>query len=225
VPVRIEFRLEDAGSTRTYEMCDPIDAPPLGPGGSFELAGAFPRASRADLPIGRYTLVIRIDAADAVMEEREANNDWRIEDVYVLAEGPNLAVEAFDFSPQGMPAGGRNPMRFPIAVRNIGSQPTNGPFWIEFHARPVQDGSGMEKYLCDSIRVVEPIAPGGAVRWSPLERLAYGLDEGVYLVGILIDVLDEVSEQREDDNMRWLSAKRLYVRSSSTQARGWMLYR
>ena len=48
---------------------------------------------------------------------------------------------------------------------------------------------------------------------------------GVYYVGIRLDPLDEIAEEREDDNLTWLTHKKLYVGPRPTAASTWPLYR
>jgi len=60
-------------------------------------------------------------------------------------------------------------------------------------------------------------APAACCRFIPTTP-------GVYYVGVRLDPLDEITEQREDDNLTWLTHKRLYVGPRPTVAPTWLFY-
>jgi hypothetical protein len=56
-------------------------------------------------------------------------------------------------------------------------------------------------------------------------RKAYALPAGVYAVGIILDPIHEILEQREEDNVAGLVQKKLYVGPRPTWVGEWSLYR
>jgi hypothetical protein len=110
-------------------------------------------------------------------------------------------------------------------VRNTGSKPIAAPFWIEFLARPVDPPAATPAYLCDSLRIANPLDAGETVILSWYPRATYALAPGIYTVGVRLDPLNEIAEQREDDNLVWIEHRPLYVGITPTAARGWIGYR
>lgn len=81
----------------------------------------------------------------------------------------------------------------------------------------------MNPYLCDSLLVTSFLAPGESEDLTLVSRTTNPLAEGFYYVGIFLDPLNEIDEQRENNNVSW-SRKRLRV-GDATPARNWMLYK
>lgn len=175
-----------------------------------------------------------MSAIDAGLADRTTRTDGAADDGVVdmgyhypaaQADLPNLAVAGFDFTPyEADPAGG-TAIFFAGAVHNTGSQPTAGPFWVEFRVRPVGAPESQWSYFCNSMSVVDPLAPGGSVSLLGEPHATYALPEGVYRVGVVIDPRGTIGEQREDDNVVWLQYRQLYVGGTRTSARDWKRYR
>jgi len=139
---------------------------------------------------------------------------------------PNLTVSGFDFSPQDVSSAGGSLISFSGVVENTGSQPTAASFWIEFRVWP---GAGFQPtgpYLCDSYLITQPLGPGQRINLATLpSRKTYALPPGVYAVGILLDPIREILEQREEDNVAGLVQKKMYVGPRPTETGRWMFYR
>lgn len=140
---------------------------------------------------------------------------------------PNLAVTGFDYFPRGVGGEGGWSVTFAGELRNTGSQTAMGPFWVEFRVRPIAELPSKWAYLCDSLLVIDPLLPGESIDLSDRAYSSYALPEGPYAVGIVIDPLHSIAEQREDDNAVWLANDLLWVAPRPTAARDavWRLYR
>lgn len=210
-------------------LCDSIGLGPLEPAEIFDLASVVPpRVAYANIPPGTYAVEMRVDATNAVEESNENNNVWRYDFCNVVLNRPNLAIAGFDFSPQDVAAEGGTPISFAGCVLNGGSAATTGGFWIEFHVCRELPFQPAGDFLCDSYGVTTTLAPGESLDLTALPvRSTYALGAGVCYVGIRLDPLDQVAEQREDDNVTWVSRKKLYVgpRPTSAQRSTWRSYR
>jgi hypothetical protein len=112
------------------------------------------------------------------------------------------------------------------AIRNTGTQPTTGSFWVELHVWPDPEFQPVGPYLCDSYNIRSTLAPGEAIDLESLSpRVSNILPPGSYHVGVCIDALKEIAEQREDDNLAWLIHRRLHVGQRPAGTRTWNLYR
>ena len=223
----VEFWVHNRQTGWSGYLCDSIALGPLAAGAAFDLsASAPPRVAYADIPAGLYAIEMRIDALNEVVESCETNNVAHWEPCVILPDQPNLVVEGFDFAPEDMGTTGGDAIGFSGMIRNTGSQPTSGSFWIEFHVSRELPFPFADDYLCDSHKITMPMAPGQAIDLASLPpRAAYPLAPGVYYVGVRLDPLDEIAEQREDDNATWVVRKKLYVGPRPTGVRSWTQYR
>jgi hypothetical protein len=225
--VWIEFRASNPQADWSGYLCDSIRVDGMASGETIDLATSVSqRMAYTDIPYGFYTLEMRVDATNVVSECNEANNIARLEGITILPDRPDLVVTGFDFSPQDVSPDGGTTMTFTGTVVNKGTQPTTGSFWIEFRVWSDPRFEPTGPYLCDSCLVTQTISPGERFDLSTIPaRTANVLPTGVYYVGIVIDAINQIAEQREDNNMTWLTHKKLYVGSRPTDASGWMLYR
>ncbi|KPL06537.1 hypothetical protein AMJ85_10235, partial [candidate division BRC1 bacterium SM23_51] len=223
----VEFWAIDRKTSWTGYLCESIFLGPLGVGGSFDLADiAPPRVAYDNIPYGVYAIEMRIDATDIVAEWNEANNSSRWQSVIIMPDRANLVTIGFDFSPQDVSPDGGTTITFSGIVQNTGSQPTTASFWVEFRVWPNPLFNPDGPYLCDSYFVTQSLGPGEGINLATLPaRSTYALAPGVYYVGIRLDPLDEVTEQREGDNLSWLIHKKLYVGPRPTAVSIWSLYR
>lgn len=140
---------------------------------------------------------------------------------------PDLAIEGFDFSPQDVNGG--DPIDVSGRIVNTGSGDVTSSFWVEFRVSEQIDFSEPRLFLTESVNIGGPIAAGGSFDLSPLDltvrTVAEGLPEGVYVVGIIVDPLGEVTESNETNNMTWLPRKKIFVGPRPTSARRWGQYR
>lgn len=143
---------------------------------------------------------------------------------------PNLVLAGFDFSPLEADPNGGTAMTFFGEVRNSGSLATAEDFWVEFGVRAVGAPETQWLYLCDSMLVGDVLGPGEGVALSGGgggTHTTYALPEGEYWVGVVVDPYNTIPEQREDDNVVWLTDKELRVAPppAAISPSVWRLYR
>lgn len=221
----VEFWAIDRQAGARVMLCDSLYMEPLAAGRAIDLAAMPPRFVYDTIPPGVYAIEMRIDALDAVSELNETNNVAGWGTVAILPDRPNLTVRDFDFAPQDVSPTGGDSIRLSVTIENAGSRPTTGSFWVEFR---VSDGLPFDPagaYLCDSLPVAQTLSPGESMNVGSLSRATYSLPPGVYTVGVVVDPLNEIAEQREDDNVTWLTRKKLYIGARPTGSRGWLKYR
>ena len=141
--------------------------------------------------------------------------------ITVLPDLPDLLVRHFGFSPQDASTDGGTTITLSGIVANEGSRATTQSFRVEFRVSPKLPVQPTDPYLCDSLVVSSFLAPGTTESLS-LPRTTYALEEGYYYVCAFVDAIDEIEEQREDNNACW-SLERLRV-GDATSAQYWMLY-
>jgi len=205
-------------------LCDSFEVVGgLGAGVWVDLATVSPRVCYAGIPSGTYAVEMRVDTTNAVAESDESDNTVQWSNVIILPDLPDLRVHDFDFSPQDVSPAGGTTVTFSGTILNDGSQATTQSFWVEFRVSPTLPVRATDPYFCDSLRVTSLLAPGEGEDLSSVSRTTNPLAEGFYYVGIFLDPLNEIVEQREDNNVSW-SRKRLRV-GDATPARNWMLYK
>lgn len=223
--VWIEFWVENARTGWRGLMCDSVFLGPLGAGEKFYLTSVTSRIVYDDLPAGYYALELKIDAASTLLESDKTNNIIRVEPCEIRQENrPNLLPAGFDFNAQPLNPAGGDTIELTATIANRGSQPTDGPFWIEFHVWPNAQFDVAGPFLCDSFRMEHPLAAGESMTLN-LTPSVYALPEGEYFVGIDVDAAHTIIEENEDDNTTWLTGKKITVGSRQTGARNWPLYR
>ena len=206
-------------------LCESLLLQPMGVGEAFRLADIAPqRVAYAGIPTEFYTIEMRIDVTNTVAERDEANNVLRWQRAQVLSDRPNLTVIGFNFSPQDVKPAGGNSISFAGSILNDGLRATTASFWVEMRVWPTLPFQATGRYLCDSLLVAQPLAPGQSVDLGILTTKASPLPPGVYFVGIILDATRAIAEQREDDNVAWATGKRLYVGPRPTSARNWKQY-
>lgn len=223
----IEFWAVDPATQWRGYFCDSIGlAGGLESGQSLDLSSLPPVKCYNNIPFGTYRIEMKIDATNGVPESCERDNQAVWYSALILPDRPNLEIRGFDFSPQDVKPGGGDPIAFSGTLVNTGSQPTTGGFWVEFRVWPDLRFQRTGPYLCDSYGVSQPLAPGESMDLGSLPpRLAYDLPRGVYYVGVILDPLNSVSEQREDDNVLWQARKPIYIGPRPTRVEAWMRYR
>ncbi|KPL07929.1 hypothetical protein AMJ85_09185, partial [candidate division BRC1 bacterium SM23_51] len=161
------------------------------------------------IPDGPYTVVMVADRPNEVSEPDETDNRVVVGGKRLLVIRPqtnaDLAVESFAFGPNPVFSGQQIALNG--QVRNIGTG-DSGPFWIEFWGSYDRLYPLPQFFLCDSIGVGN-LRPGEAINLSDYPRTLYATPAGVFMVGVLIDRIDQVSERDETNNYLFLDGHRL----------------
>ncbi|KPK67650.1 MAG: hypothetical protein AMJ84_12635, partial [Acidithiobacillales bacterium SM23_46] len=218
----VEFWAVNVATGWSGQLCDSIQVAVLGPSQSVDLSTFSPRSCYAGILAGTYAVEMRIDPSNAVVEPDESNNNVRWYNALVLPDLPDLQIRDFGFSPRDAGPAGGTTVTFSGIIANNGSRATTQSFWVEFRISPKLPVQATDPYLCDSL-LVSSLLDAGTTEPLLAPRTTYPLDEGFYYVGVFLDPVNEIAEQREDNNISW-SRERLRVGSATPVGR-WMLYR
>jgi len=163
----------------------------------------------SSIPDGPYTIVMTADRPNEVAESDESDNRVVVGGKRLLVIRPqtnaDIAVESFSFGPNPVYSG--QAITLGGWVRNIGTE-DSGPFWIEFWGSRDRLYPSLDFMLCDSI-AVNNLGPGEAIDLSTINRTLYGTPSGIYMVGVVADRLDQISERDETNNHQFLDGYRL----------------
>jgi len=200
------------GLTTSIFVANSARPGPIGPGVTLPFSTATPLSS---IPDGPYTIVMLADRPNEVAESNELDNRVVIGGKRLLVIRPqtnaDLAVSGFTFGPNPVFAG--QPITLGGVVRNIGTE-NSGPFWIEFFGSGNRPYPSADFFLCDSI-FVNDLAPGATIDLSTYSRVLYGTTPGTFLVGVVADRLDQVSERDETNNYQFVDGYRLNQASAA----------
>jgi len=206
-PFWLEFwGSRSGGLTTNIFLASSARPGPIGPGVTYPFSSAIPLDS---IPDGPYTVVMIADRPNDVAESNESDNRQVVGGKRLLVIRPqtnaDLLIGGFSFGPNPVYSG--QAITMTGAVQNIGSE-NSGPFWIEFWGSYSRPYPSPDFFLCDSIPVGN-LAPGAAIDLSQYPRTLYGTPSGTFMVGVLVDRLDQVSERDETNNYEFLDGYRL----------------
>jgi len=206
-PYWLEFWGSRTGGLMTdIFLADSAHLGVLDPGTSNPFSTVVPLAG---VPDGPYTLVMIADRPNEIVESNESDNRVVVGGKRLLVIRPqtsaDLAVTGFSLSPNPVYSG--QAISMSGEVRNIGSE-DSGPFWIEFWGSYNRLYPSMDFFLCDSIGVAN-LAPGQAIDLSKYARTLYAVPSGVFMVGVVVDRLDQINELDETNNYLFLDGYHL----------------
>jgi V8-like Glu-specific endopeptidase len=194
------------GLTKSLFLATSARPGPIAPNTTLPFSTATPLSS---VPDGPYTVVMLADRPNEIAETNELDNRVVIGGKRLLVIRPqtdaDLRVSGFSFGPN--PAYSGDPLALGGIVQNVGSQ-DSGSFWIEFFGSYTPYYPNADFFLCDSIHVSN-LAPGQAIDLSVYPRTLYSTPSGTFMVGVMADRLDQVSERDETNNYLFLDNYRL----------------
>lgn len=175
---------------------------PYVPGGWESYATQLPLWS---IPDGPYTIVMQADRPNQVAESDETDNRVVVGGKRMLVlrpeTGTDLEVVGFTFGPDGVHAG--QSVNLGGIIRNSGTQ-DSGPFWVEFWGSYDQLYPRLDFFICDSISVTN-LAPGQQINLGDYSRTLYGgTPAGRFMVGVVLDRPDQISERDETNNYTFI---------------------
>lgn len=227
-PIVVDFAAASSDSPgMIVDLCPPLVVPAgLDPGQKVSLAGLG--RTLGAIPPGRYVVAVVADEPNDIAEQDESNNIQLAAGELVVRPPLNdLRPSLFSYAPDQVAAG--RTIAISGTVDYTGSEPSPSGFWIEFRCSPNADFSPPYHHLCDSLWVAPGLQPGTSYQFA-IQRSVHGSSEGLpaglYVVGMVVDPIDELPERIETNNVLWLGEKRLRVDASEiTAAQNWERYR
>ena len=228
--IRVAFRATPTSyQGPAVELCDPLHIEGgLVPGTSVSLAGLGRTlyGPETGLSAGTYRVEVVVDEANMIAERRELNNRAvAAQELTVWPSANDVRPVAFDFAPGRIVVG--HDVTLTCEVEYTGIEPSPASFWVHFMVSPNVDFSEPRWELCDSVRF--PAGLDAGTTWPfTITRGIYGpphgAPRGLYVVGVVLDPADDLSERDETNNILYLTDKRLVI-DRHTATGHWSLYR
>ena len=215
------------GGLTSVPLCDPMEVAGLAAGGAVSFGGlglTLYAPEQGPVP-GNYRVAIVIDSDQEISERFESDNVWFAQSVLTVTGSLNdLHPRQFGFSPNQVAPG--QEIRLTGEVVSTGTRATAQGFWLEFRYSPNADFSPPCYLLCQPLWIAGGLTPGTPKAFD-IRRYVFmreAVEDGPFVVGAIVDPLDDFPEADETNNVLWVNTGTLTISRSQAGTRRWALY-